>query len=100
MRPAGYQTGMVLCTATSRLLAPLAVILLLTDDPLLRGAGGGVGMLPAHAAAPRSPSKAAVERAAAHVRNSPPVEAGWSKWLAKATDQVRGHRRWGHVLDA
>eukprot|EP00316_Scyphosphaera_apsteinii_P015553 CAMPEP_0119307092 /NCGR_PEP_ID=MMETSP1333-20130426/7679_1 /TAXON_ID=418940 /ORGANISM="Scyphosphaera apsteinii, Strain RCC1455" /LENGTH=395 /DNA_ID=CAMNT_0007310561 /DNA_START=374 /DNA_END=1561 /DNA_ORIENTATION=- len=52
-----------------------------------------------HPPALAEPSAAALERAAAHARANPITTKTW-KWLTKATNAARGHRRWGHVLDA
>ena len=45
------------------------------------------------------PSAAALARATAHAAANPVTLDMWV-WLEKATNAVRGHKRWGHVLDA
>jgi hypothetical protein len=45
------------------------------------------------------PSAAALERAAAHIAANPPPLHTF-QWLGEATDAARGHKRWGHTLDA
>lgn len=45
------------------------------------------------------PTAAALERATTHAAANPVTLETWT-WLAETTNSVRGHTRWGHVLDA